>query len=122
MHPAHAFEKKMFWECGGYPQMAWGEDRVFFDRLRDAGHDHSDALRTNDDEYRIPYLIFRRNPCLRHIHATGMELDRYQNEFSRELPQATLEVKWKKDYMSEALEFMNRNNSQEGGNDANGNV
>lgn len=108
MHPAHAFEKKTFWECGGYPHIAWGEDRMFFDRLRDAGHDHADALKTENGDYRIPYLIFRRNPCLRHVHATGMVLERYQNEFPHELPKADFEIGWKKDYLKEANEFVSK--------------
>lgn len=112
MHPAHAFEKKMFWECGGYPHMAWGEDRVFFDRLRDTGHDHADALRTNSGDYRMPYLIFRRNPCLRHVHATGMELDRYQKGFPPELPKTTLEVGWGKDYLLDAHKFIDKENNK----------
>ncbi len=101
MHPTHAYSKKLFWDVGGYPHLAWKEDHYFFEKLRRKKIEHQDALK----EGKIPYMICRRDLNHEHIHVTGMELNRYQTEFSDFPPQATLEIGWKKDYWNEALIF-----------------
>ena len=114
MHPAHAFEKKIFWEVGGYPHLAWKEDREFFNRLRQAEIAHWDCLTCLNEEERIPYLVYRRNLKWKHRHTTGLPLEEYQS-FTTELPKATLEIGWQRDYLQEAQAFMRHRNSQEGG-------
>ena len=105
MHPAHAFEKKTFWEVGGYPHLVWKEDREFFARLREAGIEHWDSLTCLDEEDRTPYLIHRRNLRVKHIHTTGLSLDQYR-KFVPELEKTELEIGWKKDYLVEVRKFV----------------
>ncbi|MCL2624504.1 MAG: glycosyltransferase family 2 protein [Planctomycetaceae bacterium] len=120
MHPAHAFEKKTFWDCDGYPHLAWKEDREFFERLRQAGIEHEDSLSCLEEHRRIPYLIHRRNMRWKHRHTTGLPLEEYQR-FEPELPKAILEIGWKKDYLSEARNYMEQRHSLKE-NHADGNV
>ena len=107
MHPAHAFEKQTFWEVGGYPHLAWKEDREFFNMLRQAGFDHWDSLTCLNEENRIPYLVHRRNFKEKHIHTTGISLEQYQS-FVTELPKAALEIGWKRDYLNDVHVFLER--------------
>ena len=107
MHPAHAFHKKMFWELGGYPHLAWKEDHELFEKYRKAGIEHRDALAERSSS-RTPYLIFRRQPTLRHVHVTGLSLDKYRVNNAEELPKASLEIGWRKNYLAEAETFWER--------------
>lgn len=104
MHSAHAYSKKLFWDVGGYPHLAWKEDRSFFEKLRQGNVEHQDALRGKE----MPYMICRRHLNENHIHTSGMELDQYQNGLFRSLPKAVLEIEWKKDYLKEARTFQDR--------------
>jgi len=104
MHPAHAFNKQLFWDVGGYPRMAWMEDHFFFEKLRERNIEHINAL----DEDEIPFLICRRNMSPKHIHTTGMSLEQYQ-KMNAEIDFITdLKIGWKKDYLLEVQTFLTR--------------
>ena len=105
MHPAHAFQKKTFWELGGYPHIAWKEDHELFEKYRNARIKHEDTLATEDQEIQIPFLIYRRNIKWRHRHTTGMSLNQYRINVQAEIPQASIEIGWKSDYLEEAKLF-----------------
>ena len=101
MHPAHAFTKKLFWEVGGYPHLAWREDHFFFEKLREKNIEHKDALQENE----MPYVIYRRQLDSGHIHTAGMVLETYQEKHPEILPKSHLEIGWKKNYLQEAKEY-----------------
>ena len=104
MHPAHAFTKKLFWEVGGYPHIAWKEDHCFFEKLRERKIEHKNALEENE----MPYLICRRHLNPEHVHATCMSLEQYQKMNLKIDRNADLKIGWKKDYLLEAKSFLTR--------------
>jgi glycosyltransferase involved in cell wall biosynthesis len=99
MHPGHAYEKQLFWEVGGYPRLAGWEDFFFFQSLLKKKIEPRSAL----ENHRESFLIYRRFKKERHM--TGMMLDRYQTEFTHELPKVTLNIGWKKDYLTEITQY-----------------
>ena len=97
MHPAHAFEKSLFWEVGGYPHMAGWEDYQLFQTLLKGGYEHKDALELEQN----PYLIYRRFTEERHM--TCVSVETYQKEFTPILPKAELEIGWKRNYLNDII-------------------
>jgi len=96
MHPNHAFDKSLFWEMGGYERLAGWEDYNFFQTLLQKSVGHVDAL----DE-QAPFLIYRRFTEEKHI--TCVSVETYQKEFTPILPQAELEIGWKRNYLNDII-------------------
>jgi len=99
MHPGHAFEKKLFWEVGGYPHLAGWEDYFLFQSLFKQERKPCAAIGRDDG----PFLIYRRFHKERHM--TGIMLEHYQTEFTHELSQVPLKIGWAKDYLAEIARY-----------------
>ena len=99
MHPNHAYEKSLFWEFGGYPHLAGWEDYTFFQKLLKNGIEHFDSLEKPEE----PFLIYRRFREERHL--TCVSVETYRSEFTYQLPHATLEVGWRRDYLADIRPF-----------------
>jgi hypothetical protein len=98
MHPAHAFEKKTFWECGGYPHLAGWEDCQLFQTLLQKSVGHVDAL-----DGQSPFLIYRRFTDERHM--TCVSMDTYQKEYTPVLEHAEPEIGWKQNYLNSIIQY-----------------
>lgn len=103
MHPGHAFEKKLFWEMGGYPPLAGYEDFKLFQQLLLKGIDHVDALEGKSP----PFLIYRR--FSKEKHMTCVPLETYQKNMTPILEHATLHVGWKRDYLADVTTYDREN-------------
>ncbi|MDO5566588.1 MAG: hypothetical protein Q4G59_08020, partial [Planctomycetia bacterium] len=95
MHPGHAFLKKVFWQAGGYPHLAWKEDAGLFLAFYDMGLQPVDAVK----DYDVSYLIYRQKLDADHRPTGGMPLEEYQKDIGGpQLPKAALAIGWKKKY------------------------